>query len=300
MKKNIIILAATGLLALMTGCGTMDDSASDSISLPKSTAVSSAVTTVTELNTKPETTTTTNTTEASQAATNNANDIDITPLVGEWIYQKIDEQNYSSFISEGIVTVEPDLIYTYQPNDVSIAKTGTISISYDEYSTGDKVPFFSFYQNGVDFWIGAYCNQESSDIYYIGNGGMERLVRSNSSEYAFDEYFGQWQGDTQWNGCNLYIQINKDGDSMIAEVSAHSAVADYLWSYTCKGSDDNTYIECQSGGKLNRTDYAPNGDIKETVEVYNDGTAKFSIKGGTLFWQDGKEDVAHQIGFSKT
>ena len=75
MKKNIIILAATGLLALMTGCGTMDDSASDSNSLPKSTTtVSSAVTTVTELNTKPETTTTADTTEASQAATNNAND----------------------------------------------------------------------------------------------------------------------------------------------------------------------------------------------------------------------------------
>jgi len=114
-----------------------------------------------------------------------------------------------------------------------------------------------------------------------------------------DEYVGKWEGDQQWNGCNLYIQISKDGDHLNAVASAHSAVADYEWNYTCIASEDHTYIECSNGGVLKRTDYAPNGDKQKPVEVYNDGGAKFSIRGGTLFWQEFKEDIAMQIGFKQ-
>ncbi|MBR5681925.1 MAG: hypothetical protein IKW96_01415 [Ruminococcus sp.] len=118
-------------------------------------------------------------------------------------------------------------------------------------------------------------------------------------EDPFEEYIGQWASETQWNGNNYYIQISRNRESINAEVSAHSAVADYIWNYSCVCSEDGTYIECTDGGTLNRTDHAPNGDIQEPVTVYSDGTARFDIKGGTLFWEDCKEGTARQVGFSK-
>lgn len=40
-------------------------------------------------------------------------------------------------------------------------------------------------------------------------------------------------------------------------------------------------------------------DILDPVTVYTDGTAKFSIKGGVLFWQECGEDIAREVGFRK-
>ena len=121
----------------------------------------------------------------------------------------------------------------------------------------------------------------------------------NTYENPYDEYIGQWKSETQWNGSDFYIQISRDREILNAEVTAHSAAADYQWKYSCVCSEDGTYIECTEGGVLNRSDYAPDGEKQDAVQVYNDGTAKFNIKGGTLFWSDYKEDTARQVGFSK-
>ncbi len=118
-----------------------------------------------------------------------------------------------------------------------------------------------------------------------------------SGSDPFEEYIGQWESTEQWNGNDLYIVINGNSGSFDVEVSTHSAVADYLWDYSCTGSDDGTYIECTGGGTLNRTDYAPDGEMQEPETVYTDGTARFNIKGGTLFWEDCKEGTAAQVGF---
>ena len=39
--------------------------------------------------------------------------------------------------------------------------------------------------------------------------------------------------------------------------------------------------------------------MQDPVTVYTDGTARFNIKGGTLFWSDEKENIAQQVGFGK-
>lgn len=143
---------------------------------------------------------------------------------------------------------------------------------------------------------------DSSAISFVMSGDYSPVEVNKTpvtAENPFDEYIGQWAGETQWNGNNYYIQISRDRESINAEVSAHSAVADYLWNYSCVCSEDGTYIECTGGGTLSRTDHAPNGDILEPVTVYSDGAARFNIKGGTLFWEDSKEGTARQVGFSK-
>jgi hypothetical protein len=128
-----------------------------------------------------------------------------------------------------------------------------------------------------------------------------KYIKENddNNENPFDNYIGKWKSTEQWNGNDYYIQISKNGESMNAAVSAHSAVADYLWEYACICSDDGTYIECTGGGTLKKTDYSPNGEIQETTTEYSDGTARFNIKGGTLFWEDCKEGTARQVGFCK-
>ena len=141
---------------------------------------------------------------------------------------------------------------------------------------------------------------EAKDIKAIENSDQKPDGQADSvGQSHIDEYVGKWEGDKQWNGCNLYVQISKDGDHLKAVATAHSAVADYEWNYDCIPSEDHTYIECANGGTLKRTDYAPNGEKQAPVEVYKDGGAKFSIRGGTLFWQEFKEDVAMQVGFKQ-
>ncbi|MBP1592223.1 MAG: hypothetical protein ILP22_09310 [Oscillospiraceae bacterium] len=120
-----------------------------------------------------------------------------------------------------------------------------------------------------------------------------------NTENPYDEYIGEWQSREQWNGSNFTIKISRDRELMNVEVSSHSAVADYLWNYTCITSEDGTCIICDEGGTLQRTDYSPEGEMQEPVTVYTDGTARFNIKGGTLFWSDEKESTAQQVGFGK-
>ena len=163
------------------------------------------------------------------------------------------------------------------------------------YHMGDE-PFsqaFDIVRTADGFRISNAAEVEINDNYAAEN------YDSSSYENPYDEYIGQWRSEAQWNGSDYYIQITRDREIMNAEVSAHSAVADYQWNYSCICNEDGTYIECTNGGTLKRTDYAPNGEMQEPVTVYSDGTAKFNVKGGTLFWEDCKEGIARQVGFSK-
>ena len=222
-----------------------------------------------------------------------AADTDITPIVGEWYYQEQNPQDGTVYDNAGFVTICANCTYSFQPRNGSELKKGTIKVDYDDFSNGDKIPFFALYENDEVFWIGAYCNQNDPDIYYIGNGGTARLVRQKGDENPFDEYVGQWQCD------RCTIRIAEQGAGYGVEIHwADSSSEDNVWTYPCTCSDDGTYMECLGTGTLTHIVTAEDGTEERTI-VYNDGEAKFNIKGGTLFWQDCKEDKGHQMGFTK-
>lgn len=230
----------------------------------------------------------------------NGSNISIENLEGMWRCDSEDE--YLSVYECGIYTGK--FVITY--SDYTIEE-GTVSLEYCLNPDDSKEIWYNFYTYDGKYLLGFVAGEDVpiNDLY-AGQSGDPHFVReSSSSEEGVDnydpfyEYIGQWKSETQWNGNDLYIKISDDHGSIIAEVTAHSAVADYQWTYICTGSEDGTYIECTSGGTLIRTDYAPNGDIQEPETVYSDGTAKFNIQGGTLFWEESKEDTARQIGFSK-
>ena len=171
----------------------------------------------------------------------------------------------------------------------------SFSVTGEYYHLGDA-PFsqtFDIVRTTEGFRISNAAPVEIKDDY------AAESYDASSYENPFDEYVGQWSSEAQWNGSDYYIKITRDREIMNVEVSAHSAVADYLWNYRCICSEDGTYIECKDAGTLLRTDYAPNGDMQEPVTVYSDGGAKFNIKGGTLFWDEFKEGTARQVGFIK-
>ncbi len=164
-----------------------------------------------------------------------------------------------------------------------------------------------YYHMGDDPFSQVFDIVRTADGFRIFNAAEVEINDDRAAEHydsscyenPYDGYIGQWRSEAQWNGSDYYIQITRDREIINVEVSAHSAVADYRWNYSCICSEDGTYIECSDGGTLKRTDYAPNGDIQEPVTVYSDGTAKFNIKSGTLFWEDCKVGTACQVGFSK-
>ena len=305
MKKQIITAAVLSALLALTGCGT------DTGSTPAAPSVAETTTAAAETTSaEAETTEAANTaadseaeqTTASAADTSAENtassaDTDITPLVGEWYHQEQNPQNGAVYDDTGVVTVAADCTYTYQPKDGSALKKGTIKVDYDQYPDSDKVPFWAFYDNDGSFFIGIYCTQDTLNTYYIGNGGAERLDRKFDSENPFEEYVGTWQCDR----CSIKISKQTGGNGAGFDVEIHwadSASEDNIWTYSCVCSDDGTFMECNEGGTLTHIVTAEDGSEERTV-VYNDGTVQFNIKGGTLFWQDGKEDKGAQMGFRK-
>ena len=108
---------------------------------------------------------------------------DIKALVGDWDYQQNDTPYVNGdpgdfFTDVASVLVREDGTYVarwyYEDSD----RNGVVKIEYEEYPYGTKAPMFVFYENGDTFWIACPCEHEDPEIYYIGQDGMERLVKN--------------------------------------------------------------------------------------------------------------------------
>ena len=255
MKKQMITAAILSAVVCLTGCSINinDDTVSQAANIASSVLEETNITTSSQSvdasqdsSAGQTTATAAETTQAS--AVTNADNTAITPLVGEWYYQKQNPQDGALYDMAGFVTVQADSTYLYQPKDGSVPAKGTIKTDYDEYPDGDKVPFWAFYDNDGNFFIGIYCTKDTPDTFYIGNGGSERLVRKTANENPFDEYVGTWQCDR----CSIRISdTTEQGLSYDVEIHwADSASEDNVWTYSCICSGDGTYIECMGGGTL--------------------------------------------------
>lgn len=220
---------------------------------------------------------------------------DVSVLTGEYRYQLRDEKPGEYFIDEGYVTVNADGTYIYQPKDGSLRQNGVVQLEYDEHPDGSKTPLLVFREKeSNEVWNGTYdCEPDGKGVFYLGNGGMARLLPKDQLEDDFSDYIGIWQYD------RCTIQIGEQGEGYLVTIHwADSASEDNVWSYSCSTMSDNTGLECTEGGTLTHIVTAADGTENRTV-VYSDGDASFRCRGGRLFWSDGKENKGMEMGFEK-
>jgi len=202
MKKQFIAIAVISMLACFTGCGNDSSSSSSKEAASVTSASTTAETSETaEATTEEKTTSQKETEPETKAETSEDEKYSVADIAGNWYYQKREESTVSDYvgIDVGYVKISSDGTFVYEGKD-STAISGNIRIRYDEFGDGSKIPFFAFYKDNGEMWIGCYCAQNDPDIYYEGNGGEYRLVRDNGSasggtdntavpnEYGFYEY----------------------------------------------------------------------------------------------------------------
>ena len=108
---------------------------------------------------------------------------DLTPILGDWIYEQNDTiyttGDPGDFFTEvAMVLVRADGTFSAHWTFEDYDHEGIVKIEYEEYSDGSKVPMYSFYENGNEFWFSCPCEQEDPDIFVIGQEGLERLTRN--------------------------------------------------------------------------------------------------------------------------
>ena len=223
-----------------------------------------------------------------------ASDADFSAIAGDWSYQEEDPAIESVFGTVGFVTVRPDGTYTYQPADGAPRRSGTIRTESVEYGEGEIFSYFAFYEDdGNTPWVSTTdVFPNGRGCFDLGNGGMMRLFPWDLQGNQFDRFVGQWQSGS------FRIQIGNEDDRFTVRCKQTTGASEYNeWTYLCEGDPANTALKCTGGGTLVRVTAAPD-DTETRTEVYNDGTAGFTMNGSSLFWTDNKENAAQPMEFS--
>ena len=299
MKKQILAIAVITTLISLSGCGrdivepAVQQEATSAVTTEaaaETTTVASAETEETSAASETVQTETTAAVMTEEKSENNTESVkasadDLKNIIGTWYEADVLDSRTLTVNSDGTY----ELAYRGGGSDY-----GVVKISKGEHPDGSADNWYDFYRSEDELWAGFPVTDEPQDDIYSGQDGAMHFIRAsavdNDSDDSLKEYIGTWQCDR----CSISIS-----DQYVAEVHwADSASEDNVWTYSCICSPDHTFIECNCGGTLVHVVTDETGSETRT-EVYNDGTAKFSIRGGILFWQDGKEDRAQQMGFNK-
>lgn len=124
----------------------------------------------------------------------------VSDIAGSWIYEERDAGNTEEYVGRpvGYYTITEDGRFSYTTDGTSFTN-GTINVVYEQYSDGSMVPWFMFYTESGESFMGCHPAGEDGCLY-IGNAGESRLVPDNGNaiggtdnfsvpnEYGFYEY----------------------------------------------------------------------------------------------------------------
>ncbi|MBR6069228.1 MAG: hypothetical protein IKP78_01360 [Ruminococcus sp.] len=261
MKKIFIAGIAVSAVLSLTACGHNDVSSQSDVTLPTNTTASTTETSASTAETA------TSVTETTTVAATEADNSDIASIVGKWDYQTREQTLTDDWkpISLGTITVNADGTYTYEPNEGG-KQTGSVTLRYEEYSNGTTAPFYSFMNDNGEFFIAAYCNQNEKDIYYLGNGGQERIARPGVSESAgtAEETANEWG----------FITANE-----LPENGLSVGVLEGKWQNTQDDSETITFFDCDRySGSYKLENHADLNEGKVVLE-YN-----YSSDNTKVYW----------------
>ena len=214
---------------------------------------------------------------------------DFTPICGDWIYEKVDDSNLTDFISLAYVHVNDDGTFNVIWYDETEGEnTGHIEFAEEVFEDGTALPFYKFLIAGNNFWIAGYYNQDDPAVFWVGNGGMERLVKLKGQGSV--DYSGKYSEPP--TGRSLIEMTTYDG--------IHYSI-DVVWANTANESanwkiGDAVYGE--SSGVLEYTGaeyfirtYTDEENCTDEI-LYTDGSGRFWIdEDGMLNWVSDEADV---------
>lgn len=202
-----------------------------------------------------------------------SDNIDFNILTGEWEYQEIDRST-GEYTTVGRMNVESGGTYTYYPGDDNNGESGSITLQNEEYPDGTEKLFFAFCDDGnIDnVWKSCLCEQYDPDIFYAGNGGESRFVRTQATappdDYeliAYDWVYSEYDTESDQYLIAGYMTIEENGH----------------YSYTSVNGGEDRYgvikTEIDEFGNDKIVFYDYGRDFRMSAEFYHQRTSVLAI-----------------------
>ncbi|MCR5249554.1 MAG: hypothetical protein K6E50_02980 [Lachnospiraceae bacterium] len=192
-----------------------------------------------------------------------------------WYYEVIDPDNLTDYVAQGTIQIEADGTYTMCWNDGDVT-TGTILIEYAENPDGSSYPVYSFFAGGNNLWIAGTYDESEPQYLWIGNGGMERLVRGGRG----DEFLGQ--GRMEFEGMYTDPDFGRSTIEIISQDGIHYSI-DVEWA---SSHDETSYWEIADAVYNESEGVLEYSGAKFYVRTGSKDDVKYTNGSGTFFFDD--------------
>ena len=306
MKKTFIIIAMTGLLAAMTGCGNTDGSTkSENTGSAKATVTTAAAsasenisTTAAKSDNKKAESNESSTTAVSDenSGASPVTKTDYMQIAGIWHEENV--------LDSRTLTVDGDGTYKLSYRGGG-SEYGKIEIERQVLGVDDVVNiWYCFYKNDGTLWESFRLTErenmspalvsgfdDTASVFGLGDG--DSSGEPGNTLAAVKRFMGNWS-------CGrCYISISNNGDGTYrAEVKWSSSAAEgSAWTYICTYDAENDALVCNGTGVNVHYLYTEEGQGTNT-EIYNNGSAMFyTDNNGNLLWHDYYANVADGMEF---
>ena len=306
MKKTFII-AMTGLLAAMTGCGNTDgstksentDSAKATVTTAAASASENISTTAAKSDNKKAESNESSTTAVSDenSGASPVTKTDYMQIAGIWHEENV--------LDSRTLTVEGDGTYRLAYRGGG-SEYGNIEIERQVLGVDDAVNiWYCFYRADGTLWENFRLTARENMSPVLVSG-----FDSNSSVFGLADGDATGEPDAtlaavkrfmgNWSCGRCYISISNNGDGTYrAEVKWSSSAAEgSTWTYICTYDAENDALVCNGTGV--NVDYVYTEDGQGTnTEIYNNGSAMFyTDNNANLLWHDYYANVADGMLFT--
>ena len=305
MKRTFIIIAMTGLLAAMTGCGNTDGStkSGNTVSAKETVTTAAASENISTAaakadSKKDESSENTTTAEADE-------NIGASPVTKTEYMQIAGIWHEENVLDSRTLTVDGDGTYKLSYRGGG-SEYGNIEIERQVLGADDVTNiWYCFYREDGTLWesfrLTARENMpaalvsgfdETASVFGLGDG--DSSGEPDNTLAAVRRFMGNWS-------CGrCYISISSNGDGTYsADVKWSSSAAEgSAWTYICTYDAENDALVCNGSGVNVHYVYTEDGQGSHT-ENYNNGSAMFyTDNDGNLLWHDYYENVADEMVFT--
>ncbi len=307
MKKTFIIIAMTGILAAMTGCGNTGDTRSENPIPTKAAVTTTAAASASENTSTTAAKTDNKKAENSEVSTTAASDentgaspvtkTDYMQIAGVWYEENV--------LDTRALTIDGDGTYRLAYSGGG-SEYGNIEIERQVLGADDVTNiWYSFYRADGTLWESfrltarenmspALVSGFDSSSSVFGLADDDASGEPDATLAAVKRFMGNWS-------CGrCYISISNNGDGTYrAEVQWSSSAAEgSIWTYICTYDAENDALVCNGTGVNVNYLYTEEGQSTNT-EIYNNGSAMFyTDNDANLLWHDYYGNVADGMLFT--